>query len=83
MQQPTNGKAVASLVFSILGLVGVCPLLGAILGILLGWGEPGDVARVGRILGWIGLALVLVWGVLALLGVIGMGFFWFFAELFD
>ncbi len=83
MQRDTNGKAVASLVFSILGLTQVCPGLGSLLGIVLGWGEPGDVARAGRILGWIGLVLSVLGLLLFFLGLVGMGFFWMFAELVD
>ncbi|HET8931242.1 MAG TPA: DUF4190 domain-containing protein [Acidimicrobiales bacterium] len=67
----TNGKAVASLVFAILGFF-FCYLIGPILGIVLGGQakqeirnsggvQQGDgIAQAGRILGWVGLALTVL-----------------------
>ncbi len=84
----TSGKAIASLVLSILGLVGVLPLIGSILGVILGNSARGEIARsagsltgeemarIGVILGWVGLALWAVGFVCALLilgGSIGLG----------
>ncbi len=60
MKEETSGKAIASLVFGILALVGVCPCIGGILAVALGSGEHGDVARVGVILGWISLGFVAI-----------------------
>lgn len=64
-ENPTSG--VLALVFGIVGLVAL-PLIGAILALVFGYqcrnqvaAEPhryrDDLGRVGRILGWIGLAL--------------------------
>lgn len=52
-----SGRAVASLVFGILGIVGVTPCLGPILAIVLGRGERSSVGRTGVLLGWITLVL--------------------------
>ena len=67
-KQPTEeatGKAVASLIFSLLGLSFWCPCIGPVLGIVLGTGEKSGVGRAGFILGWIGVGLqvlcALVW----------------------
>jgi hypothetical protein len=70
MNGETSGKAIASLVFGILGLTGTCPCLGPILAVVLGAGEERGVGRAGFILGWIGVALqiaiVLAFGIFAL-----------------
>jgi len=67
----TNGKAVASLVFSILGFF-VCYVIGPIVGIVLGGQakreirrsggrQQGDgIAQAGQILGWVGLGLTVL-----------------------
>ncbi len=82
LAQRTNGKAIASLVLSILGLVGILPILGSLLGILLGHLARGEIARhpeattgeglaqAGVILGWVGLALNLL-GIICALAVLG------------
>ncbi len=72
-QAPVNSPlATASLVLSILGLVGVLPLLGSIIGLILGYMARNDIessggtlgggelAKWGIILGWIGVALALL-----------------------
>jgi len=59
MSEQPSGKAVASLVFSILGMLGFC-CLGPLVGVILGWGERSGVGRAGFIVGWIGLILQLV-----------------------
>lgn len=82
MEREQNGKAVASLVFGILGLTQVCPCIGSLLALVLGWGEPGDLARVGRILGWLGLAIQALALLLFFLGLIGSAIFWLFAAAF-
>jgi hypothetical protein len=68
----TSGLAVASLVASILGLIQVLPLVGCVVGIVLGYiarnqiRESGGLiggeglATGGIIVGWIGVALVLI-----------------------
>lgn len=68
MTQEDTGKGIAALVFGILGLIGICPLVGSILGVVLGQGEPGSMAKAGVITGWIGIAL----SVLSILVVIAM-----------
>ncbi len=77
MAPPTNGLAVASLICSVLGF----SLLGVIFGhVALGQirskGEAGHgLAVAGLIIGYLGLAVVVLWGVLVL--VMGFGFaFW-------
>ncbi len=69
---PSSPLATASLVLSILGLVGVLPLLGSIIGLILGYMARNDIessggtlgggelAKWGIILGWIGVALGLL-----------------------
>ena len=55
MEERASLKAVLSLVFGILGFE-LCPCLGGVVAILLGWGERSGVGRAGFILGWISLA---------------------------
>ena len=66
--EPASGRAIASLVFGILGVTFFAPCVGPILAIVLGNGEPGGVAKAGVILGWIGL------GILALAAVVSAAF---------
>ncbi len=54
---PASGRAIASLVFGILGLVGFAPCIGPILAIVFGGGEPSGIAKAGVILGWVTLAI--------------------------
>jgi hypothetical protein len=68
--QQTQPMAIVSLIFGILGLVGVCPGLGSIIGLITGYmarstirQDParysGDgLATGGIVLGWIGVALM-------------------------
>ncbi len=79
-QQPlppsTSGMAIASLVLSILGLIGVLPLIGSIVGVILGYMAKGQiagsrgriggegVAKGGIVVGWIAIVL---WGVITCL----------------
>lgn len=74
LEHPTSG--ILSLVFGILGLV-LIPVIGSILALVFGYqcrkeaaAEPGryrdDFGKVGRVLGWVGLALTLL-GALALI----------------
>lgn len=65
----TNGLAIASLVLSILGLVGLLPLLGTILGLIFGYSAKNQIAQsrglqggeglaqAGIVIGWITLGL--------------------------
>lgn len=76
----TNGLAIASLVLSILGLVGMLPLLGTILGLIFGYsakrqiaqsrGSQGGegLAQAGVIIGWVTLGLYALVACLALAG---------------
>lgn len=82
--------AAASLVFGILGVT-VLPLIGSIVALVLGYqsanaarAEPeryhDQLGQVGRILGWVGLALTLgglLLAVLFFLLFVGGGFFFF------
>ncbi|WP_376791247.1 DUF4190 domain-containing protein [Thermoflexus sp.] len=87
-EKTTSGKAIASLVLSILGLVGVLPIIGPILGIILGHQARSEIAnrpealtgeglaRAGIILGWVGLALTalgIICGLLIFGGTISLG----------
>ncbi len=66
---PTHTMAIVSLIFGILGLVGVCPGLGSIIALVTGNMAQGDIrrspglysgdglAKGGIILGWVGIAL--------------------------
>jgi hypothetical protein len=68
--QQTHTLAIVSLIFGILGLVGICPGLGSIVAVITGGmaqreiqSDPvrftGDgLAKAGLILGWIGIGLV-------------------------
>ena len=53
----TSGKAIASLIFGILGITQLAPCIGPIFAIALGLGERDGPGRAGVILGWITLAL--------------------------
>lgn len=67
MSKETSTRAVWSLVFGILSFT-LCPVLGGILAIVLGWGETSGVGRVGKILGFVSLILaLLVWLVFAMI----------------
>jgi len=55
--EPSSPRAVASLVFAILGIIQVAPCIGPIVAIILGNGERGSVARAGVVIGWVTLAL--------------------------
>lgn len=79
LEHPTSG--ILSLIFGILGLV-LIPVIGAILALVFGYqcrrdvaAEPGryrdDFGKVGRVLGWIGLALAVL-GVLVLVAFFGI-----------
>jgi hypothetical protein len=54
--QPASTRAVLSLVFGILAYSG-CPLVAAIVAVVLARGETSGLARAGSILGWINIAL--------------------------
>ncbi len=66
---PTNGLAVASLVLSLLGLVGILPLIGTVLGLIFGYSARNQIAQsrglqggeglaqAGIIIGWVTLGI--------------------------
>lgn len=65
-QHPTSG--ILALIFGILGVIAVLPLVGSVLAVIFGMASRQDVAadpdrysdefgRIGRILGWVGLAI--------------------------
>jgi hypothetical protein len=70
MTETTSTRAVLALVFGILAITGTCPCIGSFAAILLGAGERSGVGRAGVILGWVSL---LMWLVIALLAVLGLG----------
>lgn len=65
----TNGLAVASLVLSLLGLIGILPILGSILGLIFGYSARNQIfqsrgtqggegmAKAGIIIGWVAIAI--------------------------
>jgi small-conductance mechanosensitive channel len=81
-QQESSGKAMAALILGICGLV-VCPLVCSILAIVFANQAHAEIdasrgrlggrqnAQVGLILGWVGVALVVV-GVLLVLAVVAL-----------
>jgi len=54
MSEKTSSRAIWSFVCGLLAWMG-CSCFAAIPAIVLGSGDPSDLARVGRILGWIQL----------------------------
>ena len=67
----TSTNAILSLILSILGLIGIVPVIGSILGLVFGYNARKEIeasddlsgegmAQWGIILGWVGLALVLL-----------------------
>ncbi len=81
----THTMAIVSLIFGILGLVGVCPGLGAIIALVTGNMAQSDIrrnpgmysgdglAKGGIILGWIGIALIVCGLCAAVVWIFGMG----------
>ncbi|MGC9399911.1 MAG: DUF4190 domain-containing protein [Anaerolineae bacterium] len=86
-QQPSpmprnSGLAVASLILSILGLIGILPFLGSVVGLILGYSARNEIDRSGGvitgrgmaqwgiILGWVGLGLILLAICLVVTGVL-------------
>ena len=80
-QAGTPGKAVASLVLGIVGIV-ICPLICSTLALIFGYqakreiesrpGSPGGgLATAGIVLGWIGVVLGVLGVVLIVAGVVG------------
>jgi hypothetical protein len=64
---PTPGKAIASLVLSIVGIL-FCPYVFSVLGLVFGYMARGEIKRAGGALGGEGLALagiIISWGGLA------------------
>jgi len=70
--------AIASLVLSILGLVGILPLIGSVIGVVLGYMAKGQivqsqglqggmgVAKAGIVIGWVTIGIYLLVGCLFL-----------------
>lgn len=58
--EETTGRAVAALIFSLLGVAFWCPCIGSIVGIVLSSGEKSGVGRAAMILGWIGIGVMLL-----------------------
>ena len=69
---PTSGSAIASLIFSILGLVGVLPIIGSVVGLILGYSARREIgerpnalggdglAQAGIVVGWVGIAFLVL-----------------------
>jgi hypothetical protein len=70
--QQTHTMAIVSLIFGILGLVGVCPGIGAVVAIITGNMAQTEIranpsqytgeglAKAGVIMGWVGVGLIVV-----------------------
>lgn len=83
-QRPNNGYAVASLICSIVGVLFILPVVGPILGIVLGnsakkqiaqsQGREGgeNLAQAGVILGWVGVGLNILVGLFIAVVFIGI-----------
>jgi hypothetical protein len=83
--QQTHTMAIVSLVFGIMGLVGVCPGLGSIIALVTGNMAKSDIqrepyrysgdglAKGGIILGWIGIAFMVCGLCAAVVWIFGMG----------
>lgn len=81
MAQITNSKATASLILGIIGLF-MCPVICSVLAIIIGSMAKGEIAasggyqagesnaKAGIVLGWIGLALAMVWVVIVIIAII-------------
>ena len=79
--QKTNGLSIASLIASILGIIGVLPFVGSLAGAIMGHISLGQIKRTGEggrgmalagvIIGWAGVALLLL-GVLFLFFVVAV-----------
>ncbi len=75
----SSGTALAALIFSVLGFVGILPFLGSLVGLILGYSSRGEIDRsmgqiTGRgmattavILGWLGMFLMLIGACIAVL----------------
>lgn len=81
-QQKTNTLAVVSLVASLVGIVGILPFIGSLVGVITGHmslnqlktnGEKGrGMALAGTIIGWVGLGLAILGGILLVFLFIGL-----------
>jgi hypothetical protein len=82
---PRNSTtAIISLILSILGLIGVLPFIGSIVGLILGYNARNEIERSsgslsgrgmaqwGIILGWVGIALGVALACLLLTGVLAI-----------
>ncbi len=82
---PRNSTtAIVSLILSILGLIGILPFIGSIVGLILGYNARNEIDRSGGslsgrgmaqwgiILGWIGVALWVALGCLLITGVLAI-----------
>ena len=73
-EQETTGKAVLSLIFGILGIVGAMPILGPLVAIACGVGEDSGVGKAGLALGGITLFLYAVLTTLVVGGLLALFF---------
>ncbi len=85
--QPTNGLAIASFIVSVLGLIGLLPVLGSVAGLIMGYMARTEIeqsagtvtglglAQWGIILGWVGVGIIVALLCLMLAGVAVPGFF--------
>ena len=83
---PTNGFAIASLVLGIVGLTGF-PIIPSVLALIFGYKGKAEIDRsngyqhgrgmavAGLVLGWVGIALLLLFVALFLIPIIGLGVF--------
>jgi hypothetical protein len=81
---PTSGTAIASLIFSVLGIIQVLPIIGSVAGLILGYVARSDIrdsggriqgegmARAGIVLGWVGVGLAVLVACLVVLVLAGV-----------
>ncbi|MDY0019157.1 MAG: DUF4190 domain-containing protein [Anaerolineae bacterium] len=67
----TSGTATASLILSILGLIGILPIIGSIIGLFLGYSAKSEIDRSNGAIGGRGMAQ---WGIaLGWIGIVILG----------
>jgi hypothetical protein len=57
-----SGRAVAALIFGVLGLAHLCPCVGPVIAIALGMGERSGVGKAAVVIGAVGLGIDVILG---------------------
>lgn len=79
-QQKTNTLAIVSLIASLVGIVGILPFIGSLVGVITGHmslnqlktsGEKGrGLALAGTIVGWVGLTFTIIIGIIIIFAIV-------------